>query len=384
MTDAVATDGPPPPVSEGVGVSDRFQRMRVPALPTVLFADASEDYRSMARDALLEGRNVTDMRTVGDGGALLAYLQRTGATRGCGHADAGADRDRRAAARRARQRRADPHAEGRSQDRRIPVVVLGQDDDPETVASFYDAGANTYIVKPVTFLVARAPDEGVHRLLARDCRAAARAARVAPPPPIAPMSVPLPNPLRVLAVSAASRRTHRCGRCCVSAHRPGDDVRAGAQARPHATCTTSRWSTARSSSPHWTACRLGEEMVRLYPQTPVIVLADTPDKAADESAAEAGIADFLIVGGLSTRTGSSTRSATRSPTPRAAAPEGRSEERHALASRAPTTACGTGTSSRPDLLLDALEDDARLPRARDRRDAAASGSAASTPTTARR
>src|SRR5215213_1701056 len=82
MTDAVATDGPPPPVSEGVGVSDRFQRMRVPALPTVLFADASEDYRSMARDALLEGRNVTDMRTVGDGGALLAYLRRAGATEG--------------------------------------------------------------------------------------------------------------------------------------------------------------------------------------------------------------------------------------------------------------------------------------------------------------
>ena len=63
-------------------MSDRFQRMRVPALPTVLFADASEDYRAMARDALLEGRNVTDMRTVGDGQALLAYLQRAGATEG--------------------------------------------------------------------------------------------------------------------------------------------------------------------------------------------------------------------------------------------------------------------------------------------------------------
>ena len=44
-------------------MSDRFQRSRIPALPTVLFADASEDYRGMARDALLEGRNVTDMRT---------------------------------------------------------------------------------------------------------------------------------------------------------------------------------------------------------------------------------------------------------------------------------------------------------------------------------
>src|SRR5215204_3076965 len=82
MSDAVATDGPPPPDSRGAGVSDRFQRTRVPVLPTILFADASEDYRSMARDALLEGRNATDMRTVADGGALVAYLQRAGATEG--------------------------------------------------------------------------------------------------------------------------------------------------------------------------------------------------------------------------------------------------------------------------------------------------------------
>src|SRR3954464_8188328 len=82
MSDAVATDGPPPPDSRGARVSDRFQRTRVPALPTILFADASEDYRAMARDALLEGRNVTDMRTVGDARELLAYLERAGATDG--------------------------------------------------------------------------------------------------------------------------------------------------------------------------------------------------------------------------------------------------------------------------------------------------------------
>ena len=63
-------------------MSDRFQRSRVPVLPTVLFADASEDYRSMARDALLEGRNATDLRTVADGAELLAYLERAGATEG--------------------------------------------------------------------------------------------------------------------------------------------------------------------------------------------------------------------------------------------------------------------------------------------------------------
>ena len=152
MTDAVATDGPPPPTSRGARVSDRVQRMRVPALPTVLFADASEDYRAMARDALLEGRNATDLRTVGDGGALLAYLQRAGAAEGAVTpvpslivVDANLP-GRPGNQELVRRLKGDPRH------RRIPVVVLGGEDDPETVASYYDAGANTYIVKPVTFL----------------------------------------------------------------------------------------------------------------------------------------------------------------------------------------------------------------------------------------
>src|ERR1700761_1544466 len=82
MFDAAATDGHPPPHVGGQRVSERFQRLRGPSLPTVLFADASEDYRGMARDALLEGRNATDMRTVADGGQLLAYLSRTNAQDG--------------------------------------------------------------------------------------------------------------------------------------------------------------------------------------------------------------------------------------------------------------------------------------------------------------
>jgi two-component system, response regulator len=53
-------------------MGDRFQRMRLPALPTVLFADASEDYRAMASDALLEGRNATDMRLATDGPDVIA------------------------------------------------------------------------------------------------------------------------------------------------------------------------------------------------------------------------------------------------------------------------------------------------------------------------
>src|SRR3954466_2816013 len=123
--------------------------MRLPPLPTILFADANEDYRARARDALLEGRNATDMRTVADGPELLAYLERAGATEGAvmprpslivldaelpGNADAL------------------KALKGNASTRRIPIVVLGETDDQAAVESAYDAGANTYIVKPVTFL----------------------------------------------------------------------------------------------------------------------------------------------------------------------------------------------------------------------------------------
>ena len=151
MFDAVATDGPPPPGSRG-RVSDRFQRSRVPMLPTVLFADASEDYRSMARDALLEGRNATDLRTVANGTELLAYLERTGQTTGAvtpapSLIIVDADLPGTPAGHELiKQLKSNP------QTRRIPVVALGQDDTPETVDAAYAAGANTYIVKPVTFL----------------------------------------------------------------------------------------------------------------------------------------------------------------------------------------------------------------------------------------
>jgi CheY-like chemotaxis protein len=152
MSDAVATDGPPPPDSRGARVSERFQRLRVPALPTVLFADASEDYRSMARDALLEGRNATDLRTVADGGELLAYIGRAGQTQGAvtpapslivvDAALPGSPGGLELIA----ALKQDPRT------RRVPVVALGADDDPKTVAAAYEAGANTYILKPVTFL----------------------------------------------------------------------------------------------------------------------------------------------------------------------------------------------------------------------------------------
>lgn len=134
-------------------MSDRFPRARAAAvLPTILFADASEDYREMARDALLEGRNATDLRTVADGGELLRYLSRAGAAEGpvapppslivldaeLPGEPGGYD------AVRAIKRDAGL--------RRIPVVALGTGDDAAAVTGAYDAGVNTYIVKPVTFL----------------------------------------------------------------------------------------------------------------------------------------------------------------------------------------------------------------------------------------
>jgi two-component system response regulator len=127
-------------------MGDRFQRMRLPALPTVLFADASEDYRAMARDALLEGRNATDLRVATDGEDVLAYLERTGRW-----AEAVAPRPAvivldASELHAVKQIKANPAF------KRIPVVALGADDDPATVDTAYEAGVNTYFVKPVTFL----------------------------------------------------------------------------------------------------------------------------------------------------------------------------------------------------------------------------------------
>ncbi len=134
--------------------SERFRLddSRAALLPTILFADADENYRAMARDALLEGRSPSDLRFATDGQDLLDYLHRRG-------------------------RHLDPISAPRpalivldlqlpklggldavrtiksNQDlRRIPVVALTDDSDLEVVSAAYDAGVNTYLAKPVTFL----------------------------------------------------------------------------------------------------------------------------------------------------------------------------------------------------------------------------------------
>jgi two-component system response regulator len=112
--------------------------------------DADEDARGMVRDALLEGARPSVLRAVSGPAELTEYLQRRGA-----HADAvtapppslvlvdldlpdGGGLESIRAAKAARGR--------------IPVIALVRRPEPATVAAAYDAGANTVLPRPVTFL----------------------------------------------------------------------------------------------------------------------------------------------------------------------------------------------------------------------------------------
>ena len=101
----------------------------------------------------------------------------------------------------------------------------------------------------------------------------------------------------------------------------------------------------------------------------MIVLAHRQDRAADARAAEAGIADFLHIAGLSTdRLEHSIRYALKHQ--HALNALNAVQERHALAlARHERRRVGLGRRRRSCRLLRALEGDARLPRVRDRRDA---------------
>jgi CheY-like chemotaxis protein len=124
----------------------------LPLVPTVLLADADEDSCAMVRDALLEGTGPCDLRVVEDGRELHDYLHRSGAFE-----------ERIISPRPALVLVDGDLPEGGGLDavramksnaalRRIPVVVFARSLDPETIAAAYDAGANTMIAKPVTFL----------------------------------------------------------------------------------------------------------------------------------------------------------------------------------------------------------------------------------------
>jgi CheY-like chemotaxis protein len=115
--------------------------------PTVLLADADPDARAMMRDALLEGTRPCRLRTVESAGELERYL-----------------RDPNPANPRPALVLVDldlPDEDGvcaltrikRDADLRyIPVVVLASRSDATATAAAYEAGANTVIPKPATFI----------------------------------------------------------------------------------------------------------------------------------------------------------------------------------------------------------------------------------------
>ena len=127
-------------------------RIGAALVPTLLLADADEDACAMLRDALLEGTGPCHLRTVASARELGDYL---------GHANGHADE-------RTNPRPAliviDAELPG-NEDldavraiksnpglRSTPVVLLARHPEPAAIQKAYDAGVNTVIPKPVTFL----------------------------------------------------------------------------------------------------------------------------------------------------------------------------------------------------------------------------------------
>ena len=125
---------------------DPADRSRLAPPPSILLVDADEREREMLRDALLEGTGAFELEVVSGADELDEHLRVGDHVPNLVVVDL--DRDD-----------ASPFVsidrlkrDGRL--RRIPVIALTGmvDPDPAHIARAYEAGANTYIVKPVTFL----------------------------------------------------------------------------------------------------------------------------------------------------------------------------------------------------------------------------------------
>ena len=122
-------------------------RIGVPLVPTMLLADADADACSMMRDALLEGIGPCDLRTVASVRELEEYLEADDDDKTTPPPSLIAiDVELPGALDAVRAIKCNPDL------RRIPVVVLARHPEREAVRAAYDAGANTVIPKPVTFL----------------------------------------------------------------------------------------------------------------------------------------------------------------------------------------------------------------------------------------
>ncbi|BAZ70407.1 MAG: response regulator [Pelatocladus maniniholoensis HA4357-MV3] len=118
---------------------------------TILMADDDEDDYMLVREALAESRLAIDLRIVRDGEELMDYLYRHGR-----YADPNISphpglilldlnmpkKDGREALREIKN---DPEL------RSIPVVVLTTSKAEEDIYRTYNLGANSFIIKPVTF-----------------------------------------------------------------------------------------------------------------------------------------------------------------------------------------------------------------------------------------
>jgi two-component system response regulator len=126
-------------------------RIQVPLVPTVLLADADAAACSMIRDALLEGIGPTDLRTVATARELTGYLEhelgdQATPTPSLILIDLDLPDTTMGALDAVRSIKCNPAL------RRVPVVVLARHPEQDQVDAAYEAGANTLIAKPVTFL----------------------------------------------------------------------------------------------------------------------------------------------------------------------------------------------------------------------------------------
>ncbi len=118
---------------------------------TILVADDDEDDRNSIRKAWARSRVANNLRFVEDGEELTEYLLHTGRYSDPESAPRPAvilldlnmpKKDGREAL---REIKADPEL------RQIPILVLTSSQTDEDILSSYDIGANSVIIKPVTF-----------------------------------------------------------------------------------------------------------------------------------------------------------------------------------------------------------------------------------------
>ena len=117
----------------------------------ILLADDDEDDRLLTADALRESKLANEVKTVSDGEELMEYLHRRGkyappaSSPRPGLVLLDLNMPKKDGREALREMKADPAL------RSIPVVILTTSKAEEDVERAYNLGANSFIVKPVTF-----------------------------------------------------------------------------------------------------------------------------------------------------------------------------------------------------------------------------------------